>query len=164
MTETVENNADKRELSPKEIRVMLGMDNSQIVDLCKKADVKLKRNERGYTYFTPGDARALKKFSSSDNALTRSTSPIKNLVNISDFSSAVKNLENVVFMFNTKSASKVIQSIGRSLRLHEDKESAVLYDIVFNTKYSRKHFRERMKLYKEFYNKDRPDEVVKISI
>lgn len=50
---------ENKEFSPKEIREMLGIDNSQIQELCKAADIKLKKNERGLTYFTQDDAKIL---------------------------------------------------------------------------------------------------------
>lgn len=76
----------------------------------------------------------------------------------------IKNLSVIVFMFQTKSASRVIQSIGRTLRLHQNKAAAEVIDVVFNYKYSDKHFSERLKLYKEFYMKKRPDKVVNLSV
>lgn len=76
----------------------------------------------------------------------------------------IKNLPNIVFMFSGKSLSRVIQSIGRTLRLHNDKKMSNVLDLTFNFKYSRKHLRERLKIYKEFYNKARPDKIVKIEI
>ena len=36
---------ENKEFSPKEIREMLGIDNSQIQELCKMADIKLKKKE-----------------------------------------------------------------------------------------------------------------------
>lgn len=50
---------ENKEFTPKEIREMLGVDNSQIQEMCKIADIKLKRNERGLTYFTQDDAATL---------------------------------------------------------------------------------------------------------
>lgn len=76
----------------------------------------------------------------------------------------IKNLPNIVFMFSGKSLSRVIQSIGRTLRLHDNKKMSNVLDLTFNFKYSRKHLKERLKIYKEFYNKDRPDKIVKIEI
>lgn len=76
----------------------------------------------------------------------------------------IKNLENIVFMFSGKSLSRTIQSIGRILRLHKDKDFAKVWDIVFNFKYSRKHLSERLALYKEFYNKSKPDTTEKIIV
>jgi superfamily II DNA or RNA helicase len=65
----------------------------------------------------------------------------------------IKNLHNIGFVFNSKSSSKVVQSIGRILRKHKSKTHVNLYDINFNFKYSKRHFSERTKIYKEVYNK-----------
>ncbi len=59
---TVEKSENK-EFSPKEIREMLGIDNSRIQELCKIADIKLKKNNRGLTYFTRDDAKLLQTVS-----------------------------------------------------------------------------------------------------
>lgn len=75
-----------------------------------------------------------------------------------------KKLHNIVFFFSGKSFSKVIQSIGRTLRLSSDKQFANLYDISFNFKYSTKHLSDRLKIYKEMYNKRKPDNIIKITI
>lgn len=64
----------------------------------------------------------------------------------------------------SKSKIKVLQSIGRMLRMHDDKTEAVLYDIVddlsykSHKNYTLKHFVERVKIYDaekfdyKFYN------------
>jgi superfamily II DNA or RNA helicase len=70
----------------------------------------------------------------------------------------IKNLTNLVLMVSTKSFSRILQSIGRTLRLHQDKDYAQLYDISFNFKYSQKHFKERINIYKEMYHK-KPDSI-----
>ena len=76
MVEKIENN---KEFSPKEIREMLGIDNSQIQELCKAADIKLKKNDRGLTYFTQDDLANLK--SASKNANTKYVPvPSKNVI------------------------------------------------------------------------------------
>lgn len=76
----------------------------------------------------------------------------------------IRNLNNIVFMFSGKSFYRICQAIGRTLRLHKDKEYAQLIDVVFSFKYSRKHFKERMKIYREMYNKYKPDNLIKIEI
>ena len=43
---------------------------------------------------------------------------------------SIKNIHNVVFAEGFKSESRIIQSIGRALRLHETKTIASIYDIV----------------------------------
>ena len=76
----------------------------------------------------------------------------------------ITRLNHIVFLFNTKSFSRVLQSIGRTLRLHKSKSEAHLIDIVYNYKYSSKHFKERLDIYKKMYNKPKPDEVIKLTI
>lgn len=76
----------------------------------------------------------------------------------------IKRLKHIVFVASSKSFSRVIQSIGRILRLHSTKDEAHLIDIVMNTKYSQRHYAERLKYYKDVYHKKQPDEVIKITI
>lgn len=76
----------------------------------------------------------------------------------------IKNLPNLCFTGGGKSITKCIQSIGRTLRLHQDKEKSIVLDCVFNFKYSRKHFRERLNMYRDFYKKQKPDLIEKIDI
>lgn len=65
----------------------------------------------------------------------------------------IRNLHNIIFASPSKSKIRTLQSIGRGLRLGENKETAVLYDIADDLTYkSRKnftlqHFIERMKIY-----------------
>ena len=76
----------------------------------------------------------------------------------------IKRLHNLVFCFSSKSTVRVIQSIGRALRLYGDKDKARLVDCVFNFKYSKRHYDERLRLYRKFYNKNGPDRVVDVKI
>ena len=76
----------------------------------------------------------------------------------------IRNLHNVIFASPSKSRVRNLQSIGRGLRLGENKKEATLFDIVddFRTgkhaNYTLKHFIERVKIYDEekfnykFYN------------
>jgi superfamily II DNA or RNA helicase len=65
----------------------------------------------------------------------------------------IKNLHNVIFASPSKAKIRVLQSIGRGLRLGKDKDVATLFDIADDlTHKSRKnftldHFVERMKIY-----------------
>ena len=76
----------------------------------------------------------------------------------------IRNLHNVIFASPSKSRVRNLQSIGRGLRLGENKKEATLFDVVddFRTgkhaNYTLKHFIERVKIYDEekfeykFYN------------
>ena len=67
----------------------------------------------------------------------------------------IRNLHNVIFASPSKAKIRVLQSIGRGLRLGDNKEVATLFDISDDlTHKSRKnftldHFMERMKIYSE---------------
>lgn len=76
----------------------------------------------------------------------------------------LKNLETIIFGSTTKSFTRVIQSIGRGLRLNSGKTHCTLYDLfdeLYYTKktdaksynYSFKHFLARAKIYKEEQHK-----------
>lgn len=66
----------------------------------------------------------------------------------------VKNIHNIVFAMNGMAETKIIQAIGRGVRLHQSKDHLTLYDFHHNLKYSIRHFKERVKLYKEHYKID----------
>lgn len=76
----------------------------------------------------------------------------------------IKRLNTIVFLINTKSHSRILQSIGRILRLHSTKDVAHLIDVRANYKYSNKHYLERQKFYKQFYNKPKPDQTIFVKI
>lgn len=66
---------------------------------------------------------------------------------------SIKRLHHMIAGSPSKSKIKVLQSIGRMLRQHEEKEHAVLYDIVDDLSYGSRtnftldHFAERVKIY-----------------
>lgn len=69
---------------------------------------------------------------------------------------SIKNIHNMIFMESFKSEQIIIQSIGRALRLHKDKDIAIIFDIVdiFDDSTKRKnvlyqHYQERKKFYKK---------------
>ena len=76
----------------------------------------------------------------------------------------IRNLHNVIFASPSKSRVRNLQSIGRGLRLGDNKEQATLYDISDDMRigkhvnFTLKHFVERVKIYEEekfsykFYN------------
>jgi superfamily II DNA or RNA helicase len=61
----------------------------------------------------------------------------------------IKNLHYVIFAQGGKAKVTLIQSIGRGLRLHDQKECLVIIDIADTTHYGALHLDERMVYYKE---------------
>jgi len=67
----------------------------------------------------------------------------------------IRNLHNIIFASPTKSRIRNLQSIGRGLRLKDNKQIATLYDIADDLTYREKknftisHFKERINIYNE---------------
>lgn len=59
----------------------------------------------------------------------------------------IKNLHYIVFAGGGKSFVRIVQSIGRGLRLHETKQLLVLFDLYDNFLFSTNHAEERKKFY-----------------
>lgn len=59
----------------------------------------------------------------------------------------IPNLHNIIFASAGKAKIKIMQSIGRALRLHPTKTMANIFDISDNTKYGKRHLTERETLY-----------------
>lgn len=59
----------------------------------------------------------------------------------------IPNLHNIIFASIGKAKIKIMQSIGRVLRLHHTKTMATIFDISDNTKYGKRHVEERKKMY-----------------
>lgn len=66
---------------------------------------------------------------------------------------SINKLHHMIAASPSKSKIKVLQSIGRMLRMHQEKEEAILYDIVDDlsyksqTNFTLNHFLERCKIY-----------------
>lgn len=63
----------------------------------------------------------------------------------------IKNLNGIVFMFSGRSYVRVIQSIGRVIRLKKDGSSAKLWELWFNMRYSQQHHNEKMEIFRQNY-------------
>lgn len=61
----------------------------------------------------------------------------------------IKNLHYIVFAGGGKAKVKIIQSIGRGLRLHKDKKGVIIIDMADTLHYSYQHYKKRLKLYKD---------------
>ena len=67
----------------------------------------------------------------------------------------IRNLHNIIFASPSKSRVRNLQSIGRGLRLSNNKQYCTLYDIADDMRHkgyvnhTLKHFMERIKIYTE---------------
>jgi len=63
----------------------------------------------------------------------------------------IKNLHYILFCAIGKSTVKIVQTIGRGLRLHENKDKLIIFDIADDLLYSNNHLQKRITI----YNKER---------
>lgn len=61
----------------------------------------------------------------------------------------IKNLHFIIFACGGKAKIKIVQSIGRGLRLHKDKDKLIIFDIADEFKYSHAHMGKRINLYEK---------------
>lgn len=59
----------------------------------------------------------------------------------------IPSIQNIIFALTGKAKIKIMQSIGRALRLHPLKKCATIFDVADNLKYSKIHLQERKLLY-----------------
>jgi len=68
----------------------------------------------------------------------------------------IKNLHNIMITAGGKAFIRLVQSVGRGLRLHENKTKLNIFDFADELHYSRQHYTKREEIYtkeKIFYNK-----------
>ena len=53
-----------------------------------------------------------------------------------------------MFASGGKAKIKIVQSIGRGLRLHNDKEEVIIFDIGDSLRYGLRHMEKRLQLYR----------------
>lgn len=76
----------------------------------------------------------------------------------------IKNLGRIVLLCGGKAQARIIQSIGRTLRLSANKDHAELVDVELSYKYSKKHALERRHLYRDWYDKEKFDETYEFDV
>ena len=99
--------------------------------------------------FLSGSVKTKTRFEEYEKVKTQDDKCIIAIDKIAATGLNIPRLFNVVFIDYGKSFTKIIQSVGRGLRRAKDKDFVTIYDISSTTKYSKKHFNERIKYYEE---------------
>ena len=79
-----EQNLKEKTLTPQEVRTILNADNKEILELCKRASIAPKKNDRGQTYFSYEEVKNLRKLQAVKYPVTQEKSSsvvVKNLLN-----------------------------------------------------------------------------------
>jgi superfamily II DNA or RNA helicase len=61
----------------------------------------------------------------------------------------IRNLHYIIFACGGKAKIKIVQSIGRGLRLHKNKDKLIIFDVADDFKYSTLHMEKRIALYEK---------------
>jgi superfamily II DNA or RNA helicase len=131
--------------------------NKTIVKFNKESnfEIKIKTLEDANLFFVYGEVDAevreeiRKKVETKDKAII--------IANYQTFSVGIniKRLHNLILTASTKSFETLIQSLGRTIRQHKDKDKVRIYDLIddcstgFKENYLKKHFNERLTFYIE---------------
>ena len=107
----------------------------------------LSKNKEKQVYFIQGEVdveerdKVKKLIESNNNIICIAISKI--------FSTgiSINNLHYIIFASGGKAKIKILQSIGRGLRLHKDKSKLVILDIADQLRYGQQHSEKRIELY-----------------
>ena len=99
----IKDRLNERTLTPQEVRTILKTDNKEIVELCKKAAIRPRKNAKGHTYFSYDEVKNLRKVQAQVNGLV--SNPIASKV-----PAAVGASSNVAGVKNELSALQDLES------------------------------------------------------
>ncbi len=91
-------------LSPKEVRDILNADNKEIVELCKRASILPKKNNKGQTYFSYDEVKHLRQVQAQKSLPIQKTQ-----------SSAVIGILNSIQTLETTLSDKIAKVIDEKL-------------------------------------------------
>lgn len=102
----------ERTLTPQEVRAILNTDNKEIVELCKKASIMPRKNNRGMTYFSYEEVKNLRKVQAMKNKVTN---PIAVKQESSTQMSAMNSILSSLKNMEDKLSDKIAQVIDEKL-------------------------------------------------
>ena len=116
----------ERTLTPQEVRTILRTDNKEIVELCKKADIRPRKNEKGHTYFSYDEVKNLRKVQAKMNSLvsnpiaSRAPIAVSSGSSVKDNSAAVKSILASLQTLETKLSERIAKVIDEKLEGMDD--------------------------------------------
>ena len=112
---------EEKTLTPQEVRSILKTDNKEIVELCKKASIRPRKNEKGYTYFSYDEVKNLRKVQAQINGTTDPISSKSTAVAVSSPANpAVRSILNSLQDLENKLSEKISKVIDEKLEGMDD--------------------------------------------
>ena len=117
----IKERTSEKTLTPQEVRTILKTDNKEIVELCKKASIKPRKNEKGYTYFSYDEVKNLRKVQAQVNGVSNPITASKNAVAVSNVSNpAVRSILSSLQELESKLSDKIAKVIDEKLEGMDD--------------------------------------------
>lgn len=120
----IKDRLNERTLTPQEVRTILKADNKEIVDLCKKAAIRPRKNAKGHTYFSYDEVKNLRKIQAQVKGVV--TSPVAAKVpvavgaGVQSNSAAVRSILNTLQELEVKLSNKIAKVIDEKLEGMDD--------------------------------------------
>ena len=117
---------DERTLTPQEVRSILKTDNKEIVELCKKASIRPRKNEKGHTYFSYEEVKDLRKIQAQINGEDEENIEIKLPAVVSSTSvadsnhAAVKTILSSLENLESRLSNKISKVLDEKLEGMDD--------------------------------------------
>lgn len=117
------------------------------IDHAKELNKYLSQIEGSQTFVITGKVEVEKR-----NSLRKYMNENSKIITIATYGVfstgvSINRLHSVIFASPSKSKTRVLQSVGRGLRMHKDKKRLLLYDIADNCKHAKKLLQERVDIY-----------------
>lgn len=111
---------NERTLTPQEVRTILKTDNKEIVELCKKASIRPRKNEKGYTYFSYDEVKNLRKVQAQINGTTDPISKSTAVAVANTANPAIRSILNSLQDLETKLSERISKVIDEKLEGMDD--------------------------------------------
>lgn len=119
----IKDTLNERTLTPQEVRTILKADNKEIVDLCKKAAIRPRKNAKGHTYFSYDEVKNLRKVQAQIKGVVSNPAAVRTPVYANASSSnspAVRSILTTLQDLEEKLSNKIAKVIDEKLEGMDD--------------------------------------------
>ena len=116
----IKDRLNERTLTPQEVRSILKADNKEIVDLCKKAAIRPRKNAKGHTYFSYDEVKNLRKVQAQvkgvvSNPIAARVPAMAGASSVQNNSAAVRSILTTLQDLEVKLSNKIAKVIDEKL-------------------------------------------------
>lgn|SRR5574344_86272 len=122
----IKDRLNERTLTPQEVRTILRTDNKEIVELCKKAAIRPRKNAKGHTYFSYDEVKNLRRIQAqvhgvvSNPIVAKVPATIGASSSVSSNNAAVKSILGTLQELEVKLSNRIAKVIDEKLEGMDD--------------------------------------------